>query len=43
MRTLQLPENKVMVAAECDDGYEAHYSEDYRAAHHPFFGDLDRR
>jgi mono/diheme cytochrome c family protein len=27
---------KQLIAASADDGYEAHYSAEYRAAHHPF-------
>ncbi|HUY82512.1 MAG TPA: hypothetical protein VMU92_12380 [Acidobacteriaceae bacterium] len=27
---------KIMVAALCNDGYEAHYTAEYRAEHHPF-------
>jgi cytochrome c553 len=36
MQTLHVPDKKTLVAAVCDDGYEAHYSADYRAAHDPF-------
>ena len=36
MQTLGVPEENTLVAADCDDGYEAHYSGDYRAAHRPF-------
>jgi hypothetical protein len=36
MQTLGVPEKNTLVAAIGDDGYEAHYSADYRAAHHPF-------
>ncbi|MBV8113791.1 MAG: cytochrome c [Silvibacterium sp.] len=35
MQTLHIPDKKTLVAAVCDDGYEAHYSADYRAAHDP--------
>jgi mono/diheme cytochrome c family protein len=27
---------KQLIAAICDDGYEGHYTAEYRAAHHPF-------
>jgi mono/diheme cytochrome c family protein len=36
IKTLGLPEKSTLVAAVCDDGYEAHYTADYRTAHHPF-------
>jgi hypothetical protein len=36
METLHVPEKDTLVAAVADDGYEAHYPEDYRASHHPF-------
>ncbi len=36
IRILGVPDRNTLVAAVCDDGYEAHYSVDYRAAHHPF-------
>jgi mono/diheme cytochrome c family protein len=36
MQTLHVADKKTLVAAVCDDGYEAHYSADYRVAHHPF-------
>jgi len=36
MQTLHVPDEKTLVAAICDDGYEAHYSSNYRAAHDPF-------
>jgi len=36
VKTLGLAEKSTLVAAVCDDGYEAHYTADYRAAHHPF-------
>ncbi|MBV8631108.1 MAG: hypothetical protein JOZ83_09315 [Silvibacterium sp.] len=36
MRALGIQEKNTLVAAVCNDGYEAHYSADYRAAHHPF-------
>jgi mono/diheme cytochrome c family protein len=35
MQALHIPEKNTLVAAVCDDGYEAHYSAEYRAAHHP--------
>ena len=35
MRALGIPETNTLVAAICDDGYEAHYPVDYRVAHHP--------
>jgi len=35
MRTLNIPEKNTLVAAICNDEYEAHYSAEYRAAHHP--------
>src|ERR1700759_343243 len=36
MHTLHIPNKNTLVAAFCNDGYEAHYTEDYRAAHDPF-------
>jgi len=36
MKVLQVPDKNTLVAAHCEDGYEAHYTEDYRAAHQPF-------
>jgi len=30
-----IPGENTLIAAICDDGYEGHYSEEYRAAHHP--------
>jgi hypothetical protein len=35
-RTFGARGKKILVAAMCDDGYEAHYTAEYRAAHHPF-------
>jgi mono/diheme cytochrome c family protein len=35
LRMLGIPEKGLMVAAVCDDHYEAHYSEDYLHAHRP--------
>lgn len=35
MRDLDVPEKGTIVAAICDDEYEAHYSEDYIEAHRP--------
>ncbi|HZD51206.1 MAG TPA: hypothetical protein VE178_20875, partial [Silvibacterium sp.] len=35
MQALQIPEENTLVAADCDDQYEGHYSAEYRAAHHP--------
>lgn len=35
LAALHLPEKNTMVAAICDDQYEAHYTTDYRAAHRP--------
>jgi mono/diheme cytochrome c family protein len=29
-------DSKQLIAAICDDGYEGHYTAEYRAAHHPF-------
>ena len=36
IHALGIPEKNTLLAAVCNDGYEAHYSADYRAAHHPF-------
>jgi hypothetical protein len=36
LRSLAIDGRGVMIAADCDDGYEAHYTAEYRAAHHPF-------
>jgi hypothetical protein len=35
LRTLNIPDKDTLVAAICDDGYEAHYTSDYRHAHSP--------
>ncbi len=35
LRILNIPEKNTLIAAICDDGYEGHYSVDYRAVHHP--------
>ena len=35
LRALQIPEKGTLIAAVCDDDYEAHYTDDYRAAHRP--------
>jgi hypothetical protein len=35
MRALGIRESGTLVAAICDDDYEAHYTEEYRQAHHP--------
>ena len=35
MNALGIAESGTLVAALCDDDYEAHYTEDYRKAHHP--------
>ena len=35
MRMFNIPEKNTLVAAICNDEYEAHYSAEYRAAHHP--------
>ncbi len=35
MRVLGIPEQNTMIAAICDDGYEAHYTSEYRAVHRP--------
>ncbi len=35
MHSLGIPEKNTLVAALCDDEYEAHYTEDYRSAHRP--------
>jgi hypothetical protein len=36
VRTFAAHNHKIMVAALCNDGYEAHYTAEYRAKHHPF-------
>jgi mono/diheme cytochrome c family protein len=36
MPALGVDGGKQMIAAICDDGYEGHYTAEYRAAHHPF-------
>jgi mono/diheme cytochrome c family protein len=35
LRALNIPDKGTMVAAVCDDDYEAHYTDDYRHAHRP--------
>ena len=35
MRALRITDKGTMIAAVCDDGYEAHYTDDYRSAHRP--------
>ena len=35
LKALDIPGANTLIAAICDDGYEGHYSVDYRAAHHP--------
>jgi len=35
LRVFNIPGNNTLIAAVCDDGYEGHYSAEYRAAHHP--------
>jgi hypothetical protein len=35
LRALDISGANTLIAAICDDGYEGHYSVDYRAAHHP--------
>jgi mono/diheme cytochrome c family protein len=35
LRAFDIPGKSTLVAAICDDGYEAHYPVEYRAAHHP--------
>ncbi len=35
LAALHIPGKNTMIAAICDDQYEAHYAADYRAAHHP--------
>lgn len=36
LRALGLSGHNLLVAAICSDGYEGHYTAEYRAAHHPF-------
>jgi hypothetical protein len=36
IQALHVSEKDTLIAAVCDDGYEAHYPVEYRAAHHPF-------
>lgn len=36
IQALHVSEKNTLIAAVCDDGYEAHYPAEYRAAHHPF-------
>lgn len=36
MRALGASSGKSFIAAICSDGYESHYTAEYRAAHHPF-------
>jgi len=35
LRALDIPDKDTLIAAICDDKYEAHYPVAYRAAHHP--------
>ncbi|MCU1248191.1 MAG: cytochrome c, class [Edaphobacter sp.] len=35
LRALDIPEKDTLIAAICDDKYEAHYPVQYRAEHHP--------
>ncbi len=35
LAALNMSGKNMLIAAICDDEYEAHYSEEYRAAHHP--------
>ncbi len=35
LQTLAVADKGTLIAAICDDGYEAHYSAEYRTAHHP--------
>jgi len=35
LRTLGIPNENTLIAANSDDGYEGHYTVEYRAAHHP--------
>ena len=35
LRMLNIPQQNTLVAAICDDQYEAHYTFEYRATHHP--------
>ncbi len=35
LRALDIPEKDTLIAAICDDKYEAHYPVQYRAVHHP--------
>lgn len=35
LRILAIPDDDTLIAAVCDDAYEAHYTRDYRAAHKP--------
>jgi mono/diheme cytochrome c family protein len=36
LAALGFDSGKQLIAAICDDGYEGHYTAEYRAAHHPF-------
>jgi hypothetical protein len=36
LAALGMNSGKQLIAASADDGYEAHYTAEYRAAHHPF-------
>jgi mono/diheme cytochrome c family protein len=36
LRALGIVSGKQLIAASADDGYESHYTAEYRAAHHPF-------
>ncbi len=35
LRTLAVADKGTLISAICDDGYEGHYSSEYRTAHHP--------
>jgi hypothetical protein len=35
LRALKIPDKGTMIAAVCDDEYEAHYTDEYRRAHRP--------
>ena len=36
VQAIGVTKGKVLIAAICNDGYEAHYTAEYRAEHHPF-------
>jgi len=35
LQVLKIPSKNTLIAAICDDGYEGHYTAEYRASHHP--------